>query len=171
MATYELIETITLGSDAASVTFNAIPQNFTDLVIRGSARSTTNPFSEEWIFGTLGFNSDGSGVNQSGRHIVAGGGGGAVDSFSTAIRYYFTSSGATANTFGSFEIYITNYNILNTKSVSVSSNSENNGARNIIHVASGLWSGTDAITQLVFFPRQDSFSINSSFSLYGIKKA
>ena len=169
--TCKLIAKQVLGSDTSSVSFSSIPATYTDLLIVGTARATTNPFSEAWFFGTMGFNSDGNGVNQSGRHVVGGGGGGSVDSFTTGPRYYFTSSGATASTFGSFEIYIPNYAGSTAKSVSISSNSENNGSPNMVHMGAGLWSGTAAITQLVLYPRQDSFASGSSFYLYGITKA
>ena len=40
--TYTLIQKTTLNASAASITFSSIPQTFTDLVVKVSARGTTS---------------------------------------------------------------------------------------------------------------------------------
>jgi len=170
MATYELIETITLGSNAASVTFSDIPQTYTDLKILISVRSTYASTSGIlW----LRFNGD-SGTNYPFRRLE--GSGSAVSSNGTTAGQIgigrTTGSTATANTFSNTEVYIPNYTGSTYKSVSSTAASENNAVAAQITATAGLWNNTSAITSLSVLDGESSNLVtNSSFSLYGIKKA
>jgi hypothetical protein len=80
---------------------------------------------------------------------------------------------ATANTFGSGEIYIPNYLRSMNKTTSSEGISENNNSTDAyMHVNTGLWSNTAAITSLKIVPVQgNSFVQYSTAYLYGISNA
>ena len=78
----------------------------------------------------------------------------------------------TANTFGSGDLYITNYASSNYKSISTNGVAENNGASdNYLTLANNLWSNTAAITSVTIAANIDNFVQYSSFYLYGIKNS
>jgi hypothetical protein len=164
------IYTQTVGSGgAATVTFNSIPQTFTDLCIIISARCAAGTTNET---GTLKFNSD-SGNNYSARRLVGSGTSAGSASFSaTASMYAFypAQTSTTANTFSSIQIYVPNYASSNQKSVSSDSVEENNATAANSYLTAGLWTGTSAITSISLGVFTGSFVQNSTFSLYGITK-
>jgi hypothetical protein len=171
-ANYVLLERITLTADAASVTFDNIPQTgYTDLVIKVSARGTQAAASNAL---TLRFN--GSTTSYSGRELVADGSG-----VASATRGVFGSAlyignidgnSATSSTFGNAEIYIPNYTLSNNKSVSIDSVSENNASESYTTLLAGLWADNAAITSvdLISFASHGILMAGSSFSLYGVAK-
>ena len=162
--TYSAIQTITVGSGgASSVTFSNIPQNYTDLVVKVSARSTST---------TIGLQLEPNGSTSSITTInLEGRGSGSGSYSSTNIVGYLVPSSATANTFANTEIYIPKYTSSNYKSVSADSVNENNGTSAYSVLTAWLWSNTAAITSLVFQtdgPSTNSFAQYSTFTLYGI---
>lgn len=176
MATYELIETITLGSDAASVTFSAIPQTYTDLKMLCSLRCTRVGSGTDQGAVLLKFNNISGGGVYSSRMLR--GSGTAASSLNTGTGYdgvYIgecASASNTANTFTSGEVYIPNYTGNTQKPVSVTMTSENNTAFAFMECVAGLWTGTAAATSLTIAEHNGTnYVSNSSFSLYGIKKA
>lgn len=163
-----------LTSSQSSVVFSGIPQTYTDLYIvisvrntggttgtnyiRMQANSATNEFSGRYIEG-YGNSLVGAGYTQN-------------DPYMTQL-YGNVLNGATADVFGSVEIYIPNYAGSITKPMSGTGISENNNATaswGIDAVASFYNSGS-AITSLTFTPTSNSFASNSSFHLYGIKNS
>ena len=159
----ELIESKTLGADAASIEFTSIPSTFTDLVILISARSNLGSLGDLFI----SFN--GSTASFTGRNLDGSGssvGGGAN------ARYVGTINGTpqTANTFGSYAIYIPNYAGATNKSFSVDSVTENNATLAIQTIGAGLWSSTAAITSVAFTPSSGSLVTGTTASLYGVLK-
>lgn len=170
--TYKAIATVTVGSGgAASMVFTSIPQTFTDLVFKVSARGTQAAASHAL---TLRFNS--STTNYAGRELV--GDGSAVASltrgvFGTAMYVgNINGNGATSNTFSNTELYIPNYNSSAFKSVSVDGVSENNATEAYTTLLAGLWSDTSAITRidLVAFASHGTLMQHTTATLYGIKK-
>ena len=176
--TYSLIASNTLSSAAASVTFSAIPNTYTDLVLRFTARSTaagatdargdirlngitTNLYSDTTIFG------DGS-TAQSTRATSA-----------TYLSCFTVSAAdATTNAFGTVELYLPNYaNTSNNKTVSAYSAAESNTATATAWywngATAGLYRSTSAITEINIALRASgsSFVSGSSFFLYGIKNS
>jgi hypothetical protein len=79
-----------------------------------------------------------------------------------------TGATATANTFGSSDVYIPNYTSSNQKSISVDDAMENNATTAYDTLSTSLWSGTVAITSINIFPGSGSFAQYSTFSLYGV---
>ena len=171
-ATYELIESVVLGSAAATVTFSGIPGTFDDLAVLVSARSTRTS-----TVANAEFYLNGSSTGQSFRYIISFTS--TVSSGSNTGNFPFKISAAstTANTFASMEIYIPNYAGATSKSLSATnvfssnSSSDYNFERGIL---AGLRSSTDAITSITFTHRvldDANYASGSTFHLYGITKA
>lgn len=170
--TYTLIASNVLSTSAASVTFSAIPNTYTDLVLKCSVRNdtTTNQFFLE-------LNG-----NTSTQYSMTGlaGYSTSTDSwmFSTTsnpqnyfARLYTSRSSDTANTFGSTEVYIPNYNGSTNKPLSIVSNQESNSDTLVwVSATAGLYVNTTAITSLKCIA-PTNFVSGSSFFLYGLKSS
>ena len=168
MATYTLISSNVLSSSAASVTFSAIPATYTDLVIRHSSRATTSNLS---LFMKINGATTGLSVT------LLGGDGSSAFSYRSPADYsgewfgYKSTSGNTANTFGSGELYIPSYTASQNKPFSSVSASENNGTTAYMAAAAKLWSNTAAITSIELYGQSGDLDTGSSFYLYGISNA
>ena len=176
--TFFQLATTTVGSGgASSVTFSNIPQVYTDLLIKVSARDNFNSGQNENWF-SLQFN----GVTTSYSSIeLTGNAGGTVASVSRGVLNSGIYTGdepmatSTANTFSNKEFYIPNYTSSNYKSVSMDAVSENNGTlsgangpKNTLLAA--LWSNTAPITSISFLDANaSSFVQYSTFTLYGVR--
>lgn len=155
------IYTQTVGSGGAtSITFNNIPQTFTDLkVVISSRELSTANF-------TLEFNFNGIGANRTSR-FVQGSGTAASSSSTSSFPFISNANTTTANTFGNAEIYIPNYTGSAFKSLIIDSVSENNATLSYQRLSANLWSNTAAITSIAF---STGIAEYSTFSLYGITK-
>lgn len=166
--TYSKIASVTVGSTAVpSIDFIAIPQNYTDLLIKLSLRSDTSGTSRQL---TLTLNSN-TGANYSTRYVYAYASGTVSGSSSSATDMYaglYGGTSYTANTFSNIEIYIPNYAGSNNKLVSIDSVMENNSTTNYIGFWSGLWAQTAQINSIKFLG-SINFAQYSTATLYGIK--
>jgi hypothetical protein len=169
-----LIETKTLGADAASIEFTSIPQDGTDLLVTVSGRCDRNVFDFSYVY--LQFNSSATGYTD--RNLIGGGTSGA-SSTSTLTTAAITCGGVsqannTSNTFGNTAIYIPNYTGSTNKSVSVDGVNETNGGVAVAQITAGLWSNTAAITSIELKPWQSGTLFNwvagTTISLYKITK-
>lgn len=168
--TYKLIDKTTLTGTQASVTFSSIPNTYTDLLLKVSARDD-NSASANGSFYTIGFN--GSTTGFTARYLR--GTGSAVTSASFA-QYAGNSvtTAQTASTFSNDEIYIPNYAGSNNKSYSSDAVVETNATGAFATLIAGLWSNTAAITSVKIEAANSGanlFQIGSSFYLYGIKNS
>lgn len=171
--TYTLISSNVLTGSAASVTFSSIPSTYTDLVLQISARSdSTNNFDNI----NIQFNGVTTGIYSMTR--LYGTGASALSdrlSNNTDNIYpagYQSDAGATANTFGSTEIYIPNYTVAQNKSFGSFGASENNATGNRMGPTAMLFRSTAAITTITLTKTLGTnFVTNSSFYLYGIKNS
>ena len=162
------IFTQTVGAGGVgAVTFNSIPQTFTDLMVVASTRSTF----------TSGFDSFGLYLNGSQSNIsntsINGSGSGVTSTRSTYRAISANDSAfATANTFANIEIYIPNYTAATFKQMIVQGVTENNAIASNLNLVANLWSQTAAITSLSFdnSTSGQNFVQYSTFSLYGITK-
>jgi len=159
------IYTQTVGSGgAANITFNYIPQFYTDLKLVYSARNSstsanlyisingsTSNFSRTYLYGT------GSGVGSAR----------GADNFGFVI----TTSTDTASTFASGELYIPNYTGSNYKSIISDSVEENNATAATAYLTASLLSNTTAISSITLTANGGNFTQYSTFSLYGIIRA
>ena len=182
MATFIKIATNTVGSGGvASVTFSSIPATYTDLLIKISARSSTNSSANIWDDVGINFNS--AGVNTSVTSKTAFGYSASVGSNSNASwsAGFVTNPNATANTFSNTEIYIPNYTSASLpKAFSVNTAANTNATTpinaNIDAMLAGLWSpGTQAAITSIGFSivtgTSPLFVQYSTFTLYGISNA
>ena len=158
----QLIETKTLGANAALIEFTSIPQTFTDLVFLVSLRLSSTSTST----GQLVFN--GSATAHTRRRLE--GNGSTATSSTGGVDFTGSRSTYTAATFGSNEIYIPNYTGSTHKSYSTSGVNENDATEAIQIFVAGIWPETAAITSVRFNPNNGDFVTGSTISLYGILK-
>ena len=167
MANMIPISTVTVGSGgASSIDFVNIPQIYTDLIIKLSARRDATSTSVD-----ITFNGSASGYSRI--RIL---GNGATASSASATSQTFiedpmsVQSDWTSNTFGNVEIYIPNYTSSNNKSISIDSATENNATTAYAVLVAGLWANTSPISSIKIVPASGSFTQYSSATLYGIRK-
>lgn len=171
--TYTLIEAETLTATAASVTFSSIPQTYTDLILKISARSTSTAGSDIYANLKIQFNSD-TGNNYNGILTFGTGtttGSGSYASQSGNLFSYANGNVTTASTFSNGEIYIPNYTGSNQKVSSVDCVIENNATTGFVEFAAERWTGTSAITTIDVVSLYGSHTADSNFYLYGIKNS
>lgn len=157
------IADVTVSSPVASVDFTSIPQGYTDLVIKASARNTVGAVQGRILVSfnglttnyTLTLLGDQAGTPTSATRAA----------FGDNHIGYIPGASATASTFGNLEMYVPNYTSANYKSISVDGVMENNSATNYNGLVAGLWSSTAAITSLTL---SATFAANSTFTLYGV---
>jgi len=165
-----LISSQTLGSAAASVTFSSIPATYTDLVVRGSARAdqgnqfreiyltlnnlTTSIYSYTRLYGT--------GTTRVSARETA-------NTPSNTATIFVNDSASTANTFGSFEIYLPSYTVAQKKPISLFSAQEDNATSAYMQIVAELVDTTAAINEIKL--TCTNFVSGSSFYLYGIKNS
>lgn len=168
-STYTLIERITVTANGAgTVSFNSIPQNYTDLVIKVSARTLYSGGADGYFFF-----QDGSATTNYNWKKLQGTGTGTSSYGATGVGTIagLTLKGdASLNAFSNIEIYIPNYTSSNYKSTSSNVTSENNGAAGYTDIVAGMWTNTSAITSITFSVAV-GWAYNSTFSLYGISNA
>jgi hypothetical protein len=170
MATYTLISSNVLSSSAASVTFSSIPATYTDLVMRWSIRTDYGATRTGF---RIAANSITSGYTatyliQYNTSTVGSG----QDSAAYWFAEYIDGTGATANTFGSGEMYLPSYTVSQNKPASMFSVAEGNSAADTgMYVKALLLSNTAAITSLTATANTGNFVSGSSFYLYGISNA
>jgi hypothetical protein len=171
--TYTLIASNVLSSNAASVTFSAIPSTYTDLELRITARTSSAVSDEEAL--TMQFNSD-TGNNYSdvglyGKVSVTG------STFTSNTNKLFNSgyfllptSLSGSNVFSSTSVYIPSYAAAGNKQVSGISSFINitTPTRHWTTAEATLYRSASVITALnILCP--SNFVSGSSFYLYGIK--
>jgi hypothetical protein len=161
------IADVTVSSPVTTVDFSSIPQGYTDLILKISAR-TNRAGTFDYI--TINFNN--SSADYTLRFLE--GNGANAQSFTRttfSVNLIGRSNGdtATSNTFSNNEIYIPNYTSSNFKSISVDSVKENNISTAYTGLLAGLWSQTTAINRLTITNGTgNSYIANSTFTLYGV---
>lgn len=172
--TMKLIETATVGTGGAgNIQFLNIPSTYTDLFIVTSLRCTGNSYNRDDI--VITFNN--SNANQySGRMLYGNDNGNVGTTNATSGTQLdnmmrMPSSEATANTFGSTSIYISNYASSANKTISMDSVIENNSSAGYFNnVSVGMWANSSAITSIKLSGATTSLVQYSTASLYGITK-
>lgn len=168
----QLISSQVLTGTAASVTFSSIPSTYTDLVLRCSVRdSGSSGASQQQV--RVRINGSSSAIysrrNLTGVGSTAASGSGTSNT--SIAGFYAPDSGATSNTFNSFEVYIPNYTVSQNRQVSVFNVFENNSSTvNEINATAALYSDTTAITSL-YIDTVSGLVSGSSFYLYGLKSS
>ena len=168
--TYIPIASTTLSTSAASVTFSAIPQTYTDLVVRLSVR---NDQSTTINYLRMTLNSNTGSVYSN---TVLRGDGSTVSSAADANVTFMligvvNSNSSTSNTFANGEIYIPSYTASQNKPISGFGVGENNATFARMQAAAGLFRSTTAVSSITIANEGGSFVSGSSFHLYGISNA
>jgi hypothetical protein len=162
---WEQIATITLSSNAQTVTFNSIPGTYGTLVL-----SMTNICTTDGRELGIRFNGD-TGANYQYCRVIAEGAGG------------FSGNNATNQTYARIGDNNLNYStnlmhIPNYANSSVFKTAQNDGvanqlvsnANNRAYVYTGVWKSNSPITSLSILNEANAIhGVNSVFSLYGLK--
>jgi hypothetical protein len=169
--TYEKIQSTTLGSAAATITFSSIPATYTDLRIVASLTGTGTGYANSPS--RIRFNSD-TGSNYSYTYI-RGDGSVASSSRTTNASYGFGfQSGSISGSqpiFYSCDIF--SYAGSTNKTFLVETGAEMNGIYDwYVYRLVNLWRNTSAITSIeLSSPNGDNLAVGSNATLYGILKA
>lgn len=171
-SSYESIATVTVGSGgAASAEFTSIPSTYTHLQIRAIAR-TNRASNGDWL--EIQFNTD-TASNYS-DHYLAGNGTSASAGGQANVTYMevnrFPAASSTASIFGVFVTDILDYaNTNKYKTIRNLGGNDQNGSGEV-HLGSGLWRSTSAITSIKIMPGGGTNLVQySQIALYGIKGA
>jgi hypothetical protein len=165
------IQTVELTSAQASISFNSIPQDFTDLYFLFSTRENATGYTGSYIVGS--FNSTTTGysirlIEGSGSSV---GSGPFTSGTDARIMGVSLGSAPTANTFSSCSLHIPNYTSSSNKSYSSDSVMENNATSSTQELLNGLWSNTSPITSATFTAYfGNNWAAGTSISLYGVKR-
>ena len=159
---YTLIERKELSNATSSISFENIPQHYTDLLLFTSLRSTGVGTGAYFAF-------NGSTANFAG--VTLQGSGASVNSPSDPRRAgYTTGSEQTTSTFANNMAYILNYSSNQFKSYSVDHVQENNGTISYQGIFTGAWNQTAAINSITITNPTGDMAQYSSASLYGINR-
>lgn len=165
---YSIIPIFTkvIGSTPSHITFNNIPQTYSDLLIHISIRG-------EWSggFDSLGLYFNGVQSSRSGRHLYTNGTSNSSNTTTYRDIAAIPTQYGTANTFSNTQLYIPGYTSSKYKSFLVESSAENNATATSLGLMAGLWSSSAAITSIAFDTGTSGLPYlqNSSISIYGIK--
>ena len=157
--TYTLIDSVTLGSSASSVTFSSISQDYGDLVLAFNVKTT---WARLW---PIYFNSDTTDSNYS-RVFMRGDGSGTSSQASNNSTFYVSNS-----TEGQNVMQIMDYSATDKHKTVLN---RGNQPSSYVYAFAGRWANTSAITSITLdtgYPVDSPFLAGSTFFLYGIAKA
>lgn len=168
--TYKLISSATVGAGGATtISFTSIPQTFTDLCLKLSARVESSLIYSN---ATLAFNGTTTGYSNI---RLTGNGSTASSSTITGANFLYigevSGNASTSNTFGNLEVYIPNYTSANHKSASSDLASETDGTTAYAGLHAHLWANTSAITSMTIGQGHTTFLQYTTATLYGITKS
>lgn len=168
--TFTLIESKTLGSSVATISFTSISSTYTDLCLKLSARASNAQTYDNFI---ITFNGSSSGYSTKLLYGSGTGNGASAGTSSATVIDYGLIPAATANAsvFGNAEIYIPNYAGSNNKSLSIDEVTENNITQAFAALEGALWANTAAINQITLTCSTSNFVQYSTAYLYGIKNS
>jgi len=160
-STYTPIATTTLGSTAANYTFSSISSAYTDLVLIASFGDTTGDPRL-----SVRFNSD-SATNYSSTSLEGQGTSAVSQRQSNADRMGLAGfqGGAYSSPYTNI-INIMNYSNTTTYKTAISRNNANSAGAYV-----GLWRSTAAISSITLIADDTTFTVGSTFTLYGIAAA
>jgi hypothetical protein len=170
--TYVNIASVTTSGSAGSVVFSSIPSTYTDLVIRGSARSDLSG----QVIDYLGVSIGGGGVGTYSETSLEGNGStvsSARNSNTTGLglKSVIPAATSTANTFGNWELYIPNYTSSANKPMFIGSVQETNSSTAYMSYIANLLRSSVSISSITLIPTNGAFVNGSTFYLYGIKNS
>jgi len=163
-STYEKIATTTLGTAAGTVTFSSISGAYTDLVVVfvGKLSAAATCF--------LRYNND-SGSNYSQINVIGDGSTGAINQIranQTGFRLYDVS--VSSNNINILIFNINNYSNTTTYKTTLHRCSDTGGTSEV-GMGVSSWRDTSAINRLDFVTGAGTWSVGSTFTIYGILAA
>lgn len=173
--TYTLLSSVTVssGSSVSSIDFTNIPNDYSNLLVLASARSSRASNTADGL--DMYLVTSGGVISSSYLYRGVQVGGGSIYNTSTSYEQGWggsaPASSATASTFSNSSFYIPNYAGSNQKTYAVDSTAENNATEGWVSMNHGVNSTTSAITGLRFFCGNGNLMPYSSFYLYGIKNS
>jgi len=164
-ASYESIATVTVGGGgAANVEFTSIPSTYTNLQVRGIARSTSTECDIK-----VQLNSD-TGSNYAYHRLYGTGSSvGADGTASQTTMFYCGRINASSSVFGANIIDILDYKNTNKNTTLRTLMGFDANGSGYASLGSGLWMNTNAVTSIKLIPHAGNFAQYSQFALYGIK--
>ena len=166
---YDLLETQTLATTAASVTFtglDTLAAGYQHLQLRMTTRSTNSGFSTNY----LNVNSD-TGTNYS-THLLSGLGSSVISFAYTSEAYIRFGQTATSSSptsaFTATVMDILDFSSASKNTTIRALSGMENAASTRVDLRSGLWNSTAAVTSLAI-KNFDTYVAGSRFSLYGVK--
>jgi hypothetical protein len=172
-STFELIESVILGSSQSSVTFSSLgtyASAYKHLQIRLTTRTSGGTTNEDTF---LRVNGD-TGSNYT-WHQIYGDNGGSIEALaypnSTSMNPMVTAAASNTSTIFSQGIIDLLDAYSTTKNKTMRSIAGHNGSTGASYMLfrSGVWRNTSSITSLTLAPSAGNFVTGSRFSLYGIK--
>jgi hypothetical protein len=153
--TYTPLATLTLTGTDSEVVFSNIGSGYRDLILVFTGTGSVSDNQR------VRFNAD-SGSNYS--YVFARGNGSSATS---------SASTATEFTFGEIDNAVVCTNILQVFDYAQTDKHKailqrSNDTTNSVFMYSGRWASTSAVTSISVFPASGTYSIGSTFSLYGI---
>jgi hypothetical protein len=160
------IYTQTVGAGGAtSITFNNIPQGYTDLKIVMSVRTTAA--AAQWDNAAIVFNGDTS-FKYSSTLMFGSGSTAGTNRDSGARGGLYATNLTQANTFGNIELNIFKYSSASFKTFEASSIQGNNTATSLPTLGASVWASTAPITSITLSSGSGATILqHSSFTLYG----
>ena len=176
-AAMDSIATVTVGSGGSSyIEFTSIPNTYTHLQIRYLARTNRATYGVESFKINVGVSSADTGANYT-RHYLLGDGSSVAAAADTSATYWEGVNDfgtTTGGSFGAGVIDILDYaNTNKYKTVRyITGFDSNDGNRDRITIASGLWQSSSAITSITLeADASQTLSQYTTLALYGIKAA
>lgn len=159
-ATYSLINSTTLGSTSATVTFSSIPQTFTDLLVVVHTGTTLNAGLQ------LRLNGD-SGTNYSSLVTYATGSSTGSGAYANLDKIYSNIVGSLPTTLIASAIWnIMGYSNSNTFKTVIGRYSDPTTETN---ASVSMWRNTSAINEVTLRTPTSTYLVGSTFKLYGIE--
>ena len=160
-STYEKIATNTLGTATGTVTFSSISSAYTDLIVVfvGKLSAAATCF--------LRYNND-STTNYSQTDAVGDGTSVTSQRRSNATGFRLYDVAASSNPINNLIFSINNYSNTTTYKTTLLRGSDSGGE---VGMGVSLWRNTSAINRLDFVTGAGTWSVGSTFTLYGILKA
>lgn len=165
--TFTKIASVNVGSGgASSIAFSSIPSSYTDLCLKLSLRSNASRNNDDLLVSFNGSTSSRSWI------FLEGTGTGVTTASGTDGRFStFDAATATANTFGSAELYIPNYAGSTSKSVSIDTVTEDFVAGAYAEIEAASWANSSAINSITMTLGFGTLFVQySTATLYGISK-
>jgi hypothetical protein len=156
--TYILLASSTLASASSSYTFSSISQSYKDLVVVITATSSANN-TDLWMY----VNGNTSAIYDA---LFADGNGSSATSSNTSDIYMKLNLNATIQTTTGYNaiVNVMDYSSSNFKNVIARTNI----ASKAVDMSFGLAKTTTAVTSITFINTSGTYSIGSTFALYGI---